>query len=299
MKIGRIKILIILLVLFCVFPIIGQAAEINLSLKDKEIKLNQQFEVLVSLDTQDESINAIEGKLLYPDKLLELKEIKNANSIINFWVEKPHMELNGVIVFSGITPGGYKGENGLIFSLIFESQNAGNGNLEISDTKVLLNDGEGTRTNLSLVPLGIFISEEISQDQISYAKDDEKPESFAPEVSSVFDIFEGKEFLVFITQDKGSGIDHYEIKETRQRFLTMFSDWIPAESPYILQDQELSSYIFVKAVDKFGNKRIEKITPQNPIKWYRNYENWIIIVIVLILACIIRKILWEKINLKF
>ena len=115
-----------------------------------------------------------------------------------------------------------------------------------------------------------------------------------PEIARDPTIFDGKWFLVFATQDKGLGIDHYEIKETRYRFFGSFSRWISAESPYALRDQELKSYILVKAVDKAGNERIVKINPRNPLRWYENYENWIIIVLGLVIAYAIKKFLWKR-----
>jgi len=115
-----------------------------------------------------------------------------------------------------------------------------------------------------------------------------------PEIAQNSAITNGKWFLVFATQDKGSGIDHYKVKETRQRFLDIFSKWISGESPHVLQDQELRSYIFVKAVDKAGNTRIEKITPKNPLRWYENYENWIIIKVGILAALLATKKIWRK-----
>ena len=119
---------------------------------------------------------------------------------------------------------------------------------------------------------------------ITKVKDTEPPESFVPEISRDELIANGKWFVVFVTQDKASGIDRYEIKESRQKILTFFSRWRVAESPYVLQDQELRSYVFVKAVDKNGNQRIIKIAPRNPLEWYENYENWLIIVLGLLIA---------------
>ena len=124
-------------------------------------------------------------------------------------------------------------------------------------------------------------------------KDRESPETFRPEIARDESLFDGKWFLVFATQDKKSGIDHYEVKETRQGTLTMFSKWIPAESPYVLQDQGLRSYVFVKAVDKERNARVTKVSPQNPLGWYENYENWFIIVLGLIIVFAVRKFYGE------
>jgi len=100
---------------------------------------------------------------------------------------------------------------------------------------------------------------------------------------------------VFATQDKGSGIDYYEIKESRQKFLKIFKKWVIAESPYVLKDRKLRSYVYIKAVDKAGNERIAVVEPRYPIKWYENYWIWIIIILAIIFSFIVIKgNLWKK-----
>ena len=89
--------------------------------------------------------------------------------------------------------------------------------------------------------------------------DKESPESFVPEIAIDTFLFDKKWFLVFTTQDKGSGIDYYEVKETRWSIINIISKWNYAESPYILKDQQLKSCIFVKAFDKAGNEKVVMI----------------------------------------
>jgi len=271
-----------------------RAAEIFFGVSDENIGLNTKFEVEIFINTQGESVNAIEGQIIFPSDILELKEIRDANSIINFWIDKPENNLSGQVNFSGIIPGGYQGERGLLFSLIFLSKNQGRGTINIQATKALLNDGNGTAALLSISPYQFTISGTGTASSVSTIIDKERPESFIPKVVSDPNLFDGKYFLVFATQDKGSGIDHYEIKEAKYKSFDFFAKWITAESPYALHDQKLKSYIFIKAVDRSGNMQIEGISPQNPLAWYENYLVWFIIIItVLILMLAIKKI-WEK-----
>ena len=48
------------------------------------------------------------------------------------------------------------------------------------------------------------------------------------------------------------------------------------------------------AVDRAGNEKVVKINPRNPLAWYENYENWVIIIIGLVIVYAIRKFLWER-----
>jgi GxxExxY protein len=291
-----------------------QAAEIFFEPKIQEIGLDEQFEVSVFLNTEGEYINTVGGKIIFPGDLLELKEIRDGNSIINFWIDNPRIAIinprmptndkrmatnmgnENEILFSGIVPGGYKGSEGLIFSVVFLAKNAGGAEIDIHDVKLLLNDGLGTEAKRTSVKnLLVAIRENIRGPSWISPKDNEPPESFVPEIANDPALFEGKWFLVFATQDKGTGIDKYLIHESRRmkkRITT--NEWIEAESPYALKDQELRSYIFVKAVDKAGNERIAVVEPRYPIKWYEKWENWLIIIIgAALIVIIIHK--WRRI----
>lgn len=291
------KILLILLLSALFAPQSIFAASFFFNTQGNEWRVGDQFVVLFFLNTNGDDINAIEGRIVYPAEFLALQEISDGNSIVNFWIDPVRNCVSNVvekpdeICFSGITPGGYQGKNGLLFTMEFRAIKEGQGIIEIRDLAALKNDGKGTAADARPSNLPFVISKEAPETRQPRIKDTEPPESFAPEIANDPAIFDGKWFLVFVSQDKGAGIDHYEIKESRQKILSVFSSWISAESPYQLKDQELRSHVFVKAVDKAGNARIEKISPRNPLKWYENYENWIMIIVGLAVAYAFRKFL--------
>jgi len=99
-------------------------------------------------------------------------------------------------------------------------------------------------------------------------KDTTPPELFDIFVAQDATIFEGKAFLAFSATDKTSGIDHYEVSETKGGAR---EQWQAATSPYLLGDQRLRSVIAVKAVDKAGNERIAILPAQNPTQGYQKY----------------------------
>ena len=305
-KIQKIQIIILFFAFCFLFSYnSAKAAKLELISEIQEIGVNQQFQVDLVLDTENEEINAIEGKILFPEDLLELKEIKDGNSIVSFWIERPRVsrqtdakqerETDALIVFSGIVPGGYNDAKGLIFSAVFQAKKEGAGTIEIQDAKALLNDGKGTPAKLSVSNFQFLISKEVAPLELLEIKDTEPPELFKPMIAQDPKMFEGKYFLVFATQDKKSGIAHYEVQENRRQKIES-RKWIETESPYILKDQELRSYIFVKAVDKAGNERIAVVEPRYPIKWYEMYEIWGIIIVMIFIGYIFWKILKSKIK---
>lgn len=266
------------------------AAEVFFDAKNKSFASGEEFLAQVFLNTKEESLNAIEGKIVFPTDLLEVREIRDGNSSVNFWIEKPHTLQSGIIVFSGITPGGLLDTKEFIFSVIFRAKKEGSGAIEIRDTKVLRNDGKGTEAKTRILNLEFRILE--SESQISNSKfqtplDTEPPEDFKPIIVSDQNIFDGKYFLVFATQDKASGIDHYEAREGQWGWFSV------SESPYLLKHQSLDRKIFIKAVDKSDNERVVTISAQKAGAWYKDYAILAILALVMI-AYFIGKNLWSK-----
>jgi len=256
------------------------AVEFLLISPNAEMEAGSIITLSVLLDTEGESINAIEGKLLISDAL-EVLDINDGNSIVNFWVERPKIGV-GSVSFSGTIPGGYNGVNGFLFSVTLTGVKNGGADITLSGISAFINDGLGTKSEATGSPYNIFIQEgTTSIPEITPPTDTALPESFVPLLSKDQNFFDGKYFIVFSTQDKISGIDHYEVAEEAgfMSFTYKSLPWVPAESPYVLKDQEQKSNIYIKAVDRQGNYRIVSIPPANQAFFY-DY-NWVFITILL------------------
>jgi len=286
------SIFLLSLTLFVAMPVF--AAEIRLDAHKSEINLGEQFLVDIIIDSE-EPLNAIEGRLIFPADKLSVKEIRDGNSVINFWVDPVRscasngVEKPGSICFSGITPGGFSGVNNRIFSVVFEAKNTGITSVVLQNTKALRNDGLGTETVLLTHNTAVSIKPGDSRTKGSPLSltDTELPEYFNPTVESDLNIFDGKYFLVFATQDKASGIDHYEVREGEWGWFNV------AESPYLLKYQSLDRKIFVKAIDKAGNERIAVLDAQQQAPWYRQYAILGILLMIVIVLFLLKK-LWLK-----
>jgi len=66
--------------------------------------------------------------------------------------------------------------------------------------------------------------------------------------------------------------------------------WVIGESPYLLKDQGLKSYIYVKAIDKSGNVRTAFLTPTNLRFRLEKYAIYTIMIIVALFLVV----LWRK-----
>lgn len=261
---SMLKNIFILLVLWLI-PTAVFSANIFFESSKQAFALGQEFSVQIFLNTEKDSINAVEGEAVFPVKLLEVVEIQDGNSAINFWIEKPHSVSPGKVKFSGIIPGGGTGPQSFLFTVIFRAKTEGEGKIEFQNVQVLKNDGVGTAASIKVSPLSFVISNKISDEDPTktspQAVDTDAPEKFKPEIVRDSEIFDGKYFLVFATQDKGSGIDHYEVREG------FFGAFATATSPYILNNQEKDQRISVRAVDKKGNVRTGDIFPLGIKYW--------------------------------
>lgn len=277
----------ILLLLFF-SPLVSYAADISFNVDKNIVAQNEDFLVQVFVDTKDLTVNALEGTVIFSSDFLELKEIRDGNSVVNFWINKPQNTANGQVSFSGITPGGFSGAKNFLFSLVFKAKKIGSSSISFDKLQILKNDGLGTKVPIKASSLVFSI---IKETKDSVAKDLtindlNPPEIFQPFIGSDPGIFDGKYFLVFSTVDKGVGVDHYEIREGEQ------GSFSQASSPYELGDQTLSKKIFVKAIDKNGNVRIVTIAAEHPTVWYQSYL--LLAILLLLIVVIIVKKLWPR-----
>jgi len=262
------KYILSLFILVAPAPVL--AAEIFFGTHSEEVGLDQQFEVGVLLNTQGQEINAVGGTILFPADALELKAIYEGSSIVSFWVQKPVVRQEGEIVFSGVMPGGVEDSKGFLFSLVFLTKEETSVVFKTIEERILLNDGQGTAALIERAPATLHITKTATEEEFVLLLDNEAPESFIPQIARDPTIFEGKWFVVFAAQDKTSGIAGYSVLETTRAEIEEDAKWLAAKSPYLLRDQELKSYVFVKALDKAGNERIAVLSPKNPRQWYEN-----------------------------
>lgn len=269
----------------------AEAASLYFVPADAKIGVGEVVRAELRLDSP-ENVNAVEGTLVFPTDLLEVKNINDGNSIISFWIARPKLE-NGSIVFAGAIPGGYPSLGGRLFSVDFVARKTGSPTVSIKPASALLNDGQGTPANLNLKPFSVSVVAAKTGAAPQKIEDKTPPESFVPIIASDPNLFDGKHFLVFATQDKGIGIDYYEVSETSGfwPFKPSPENWEKFDSPRLLKDQELKSWIFVKAVDKQGNERIEVLPPENvPV-----YQRLLTISIGVILVVVLLLVRWRKV----
>ncbi|HAG27195.1 TPA: hypothetical protein DCG61_00210 [Patescibacteria group bacterium] len=245
------------------------------------------FSTTVILNTEGQNLNAIDGTILISEQLASGITLSDSGSVVTYWVQRPEWNAEKrAITFSGTIPGGYTGQAGILFTIIFPPRLGGSveNAAVVASANSYLNDGLGTPARVSVSSFSLEtngaapVDQEI-KDQLfldDSRPDNIPPEVFSPQVARDDNVFDGKWFINFATTDKQSGISHYEIQETRSGRLNA-SGWKQVESPYLLQDQDLHSFIYVVAVDRQGNERMIKVFPRNPLTWWQRYSRDLLI----------------------
>jgi hypothetical protein len=80
---------------------------------------------------------------------------------------------------------------------------------------------------------------------------------------------------LFATQDKGSGINRYEVREG------LFGRFVATESPYVLRNQKQTRMLVVRAIDNNENVRNVVVHPQGIL--FGEYGIIIIVGILIVL----------------
>jgi hypothetical protein len=298
----------IFIIIFFLFASSAYAASLNLVISSATIDQNSFLPVNVIFNPDNQLINALSGEIVFPTDKLKVQGIYDGDSVINLWVQKPQEFPNGIITFSGIIPGGFGGilnptpnnnqSPGKIFTIIFKTLQAGPADINFQNSKALLNDGKGTPAELNINPLEIIISSSTQTEaplSSVIANDHNPPDPFKIILSRDKNIFSGKWFIIFHTQDKESGVAYYNVFSSPYAVQNISdSQWRQATSPYLLRDQTLSSYVYVRAVDYNGNSRLSVLEPINPINPIilpidLIYILAIIIVVMAIILWIIKK----------
>lgn len=125
--------------------------------------------------------------------------------------------------------------------------------------------------------------------------DTTNPEEFTLQIIDI----EGKKYLVFSAIDATSGIDHYEVSEIGLNWLGSVEskqepEWKIAESPYLLEDQNLRSVVKIKAIDKAGNKRLSEIVLSSGPKFFTEQIIFLTLVIIAIIVLMSLKLFPRK-----
>lgn len=251
---------LLLSMFFLLAPQFAAAASVSITSEPVEVGAGDQVAVRFYVDSRTQ-LNTFSGTITHSANLVPIA-VSDANSVISLWLQKP---TETPLAFAGFTPGGFTGEHGLVFTVIFRATSPGTGQVALENLELLRNDGQGTKESATSLPYRFRILAE-STNGYQEDADTTPPEVFAPQVGKDEALFEGDWYVAFTTQDKGSGMDQYFVAETRLPFFRPKGEM--ATSPYPLRDQYRTSDIVVHAYDRAGNVRTAVFHRQHLLRPY-------------------------------
>lgn len=131
-------------------PSVGTETNIALTPDTYVSKPGDIFSVQI-LTTSEVPVNAFKGLVRFNEEVLMVESIDYNTSLADLWAITPWYENGaGTIEFAGGTTrfGGFVGTDTLL-TINFRALNAGNGNLVLEDTQILMHDGLGTEAPLT------------------------------------------------------------------------------------------------------------------------------------------------------
>lgn len=162
----------------------AEAATFYISKPEGSLNVGNIFSVSFYLNTEGESINAIEANLTFPADKLQLVSPTSGQSVISFWTKQPEYDNHyGKISFEGGIPSGIESKSALISVLTFRVRSVGTASIGFGEgNKALRADGTGanalTKTlstdfNLNLPPpAGPRVTSPTHPDQVKWYESD-------------------------------------------------------------------------------------------------------------------------------
>lgn len=147
----RLGAIVLLVVGFLFSYTIVYAATMSVAPATGVYTVGQTFSIQIRLNTAGKTINAAEGTLSFNPNELSVINVSKG-STFNLWTSDPSFSNSaGTISFSGGTPTGYTGTNGVVITATMQAKVAGSPRVRMTNGAVLAADGRGTNilTNMS------------------------------------------------------------------------------------------------------------------------------------------------------
>lgn len=290
------------IILFLV-PFLVNAAGIKTSVST-EIKGSGVYVIEVLLNSDKESVNAIEGEIKIPLQSINIEKISTGKSIVTVWLQEPSLSDNP-IRFSGVIAKGFDGVNGVLFKIYATAKISGEASI-LASGKAYLNDGKGTVREIvkkdETYSLAKFEKREALADAITI--DETPPRILQSAISENEAMFDGKPFIIVHAKDDESGVSKYELglsdvrKDPKEIANDETIQWQIFASPALLPDNFFEKYVYIKVEDKDGNiiaqlvSSPKQLSPENQLIWLKKWWGFcILIVIVFGLILIVRWLL--------
>ncbi|MBI5742654.1 MAG: hypothetical protein HZA25_02355 [Candidatus Niyogibacteria bacterium] len=138
------------------------AATLSISPEAKSLKIGEEFNFDLNLNTEGAEVNAAQATVQFPTDLLELVGVNRSGSVFNFWVEEPVISNeDGTLKFIGGTSKIVSGATLKVLTLQFKAKGAGKKDVAMSEAVVTAADGKGTNILSKTIGTNVVVSTEV------------------------------------------------------------------------------------------------------------------------------------------
>ena len=124
-----------------------RGALLYLSPKSGTFYVGSTFDISIFVNTEGNSINAVQADLKFPPNLLQITSPTAGSSFISVWADQPfYSNKEGIVSFKGGVPSpGINTSAGLVSTITFRAKASGTALISfLESSQVLLSDGKGT-----------------------------------------------------------------------------------------------------------------------------------------------------------
>ena len=141
-------------------PAMSFAASLAFSPVSLSVSPGEVFTETVLVSSASQALNATSGTVTFPNNLLSVTSVSEANSILTLWVQQPTFSnYLGTLSWSGVVPNpGFTGTRGRVLSIRFVAKSTGVATIRFSSSEVLANDGNGTDILTAANPTSVSIT---------------------------------------------------------------------------------------------------------------------------------------------
>ncbi len=250
------------------FPSAAQAAALSVQ-SDSAFAAGDTAVLDVYLDTQGETVNAIEGSLIFAGpapRTLRFADLSVGGSAFTLWPRKPSLAADGsTVVFVGGAPSGVSGARIKLFSVSVQSSAPGMITVGPVRATAYRADGTGAAIPVAESRVSVVVGQKRAAPRDFLAerlsKDTTPPDTFDVVYSTDPSVAEGRAFLSFAAQDSESGIAYYTVREKG------YPDVRSGET-YVIINQDAKVKAVVTAYDRAGNARSVTYRQQGLQSWF-------------------------------
>lgn len=130
---------------FMVFPGLGLAATLSITLDKTAISIGDTFSATVRINSEDASVNAAQAVINFSKDKFQVVSIDKNSSVFNLWLQDPGFDNTaGQITFIGGSSSGFVGKALEALKINLKATGSGSANFTFSDAAITAADGSGT-----------------------------------------------------------------------------------------------------------------------------------------------------------